>query len=80
MFHDLASPGESESVSRLESEQPRDYVLEAIPPDRLLRPFVIQCQDIVEHRLFTISLEWLDKNLSGNPFKKLWAVVRHTTV
>jgi len=74
VFHDLASAGVSEPMLRVESEQPRDDVLEAVPPDRLLRPFVIQHQDIVEYRVIAVSLgpEWLDTEtyiMSENPFR-----------
>lgn len=49
MFHDLASAGISEPMLRLEREQPRDNVPEAVPQHRLSRPFVIKCQDILEY-------------------------------
>jgi hypothetical protein len=72
VFHDFVSVGVSEPVLRLEREQPRDHVFEAVPPDEAFRPFVIQYQYIVEYRLITISLEWLDTKthtMSENPFR-----------
>jgi hypothetical protein len=70
MFHDLASAGVSEPVLRVEREQPRDDVFEAVPQDRFLRPFIIQHQDIVEYRMIAVSLEWLDTktHVLDNPF------------
>lgn len=40
-------------------EQPRDYVLEAVPPRLIFRPLVVQHQNVVVHGLITVSLEWL---------------------
>lgn len=71
MFHDLASVGVPEPVLRFEREQPRDDMFEAVPPDGFLWPFVIQCQDIMEHQLVGVSLEWLDtktQNMLDNAF------------
>ena len=60
VFHDFASFGVSEPVLRLEREQPRDEVFEGAPPGAILWPFVTQGQDVVEYRLVTVPLEWLN--------------------
>jgi len=60
MFHDFASFGVSEPVLRLQREQPRHEVFEAVPPDLILWPFVTQRKDVVVYRLVTVSMEWLN--------------------
>ena len=60
MFQDFPSSGISEPFPRVECEQPRDEMFEAVPPARFLWPFVTHHQDIVEYRLVTVSLEWLN--------------------
>jgi len=60
IFHDLVSTGLSEPVLRIEREKPWDDMLEAVPQDRFLRPFIIEHQNIVEYRIVTVSPERLD--------------------
>jgi len=48
-FHDFASSGVSEPGPRVEREQPRDEIFEAVPPGQFLWPFVTQCQGTVEY-------------------------------
>jgi hypothetical protein len=71
MFHDLTSAGVSEPVLRVEREQPRDDMLDAVPQDRLLRPFIIEHKNIVEYRMVSVSLERLctrTQIVLDNPF------------
>lgn len=60
MFHDLASVGVSEPVLRVEREQPRNDMFEAVPQDRFLWPFIVEHQNIVGYRMVFILLERLD--------------------
>jgi hypothetical protein len=60
MFHYLASAGISEPILWIVREQSRDYVLQAVPPPCVLRPLVVQHQNVVVHQLIAVSLERLD--------------------